>query len=101
MQLQGNPVVRKIPQYRKTMIGSLPHLTYLDDRPVFDKERLAADACIVSNKTHGRIKYGKEGEEAERERQRVAEKEKNRKEYEGNRMFLRSHQMYNYLTCRE
>jgi len=37
--LQGNPVVKKIPHYRKTLIFKLKNLKYLDDRPVFDEEK--------------------------------------------------------------
>lgn len=37
--LQGNPVVKKIPHYRKSMVYRLKMLKYLDDRPVFDEER--------------------------------------------------------------
>lgn len=36
LKLDGNPVVRNIPQYRKTLICKLKGLTYLDDRPVFE-----------------------------------------------------------------
>ena len=30
--------------YRKTVVAALPALTYLDDRPVFELERLCAEA---------------------------------------------------------
>jgi hypothetical protein len=42
--LQGNPVVKKIPHYRKTLIFKLKQLKYLDDRPVFDDERRRCEA---------------------------------------------------------
>ncbi len=44
LNLMGNPIVQKIPYYRKTMISTLLHLTYLDDRPVFPEERRTAMA---------------------------------------------------------
>ena len=42
--LKGNGLVRKIKSYRKTMITSLSRLAYLDDRPIFELERVAAEA---------------------------------------------------------
>lgn len=44
LYLQGNDVCKKIKNYRKTMISSLPNLKYLDDRPVFDEDRRFAEA---------------------------------------------------------
>jgi dynein assembly factor 1 len=44
LNLMSNPVISKIKNYRKNMISRCKHLTYLDDRPVFDKERLAVEA---------------------------------------------------------
>jgi hypothetical protein len=42
--LKGNPCVRKISTYRKRLTVAMKNLYYLDDRPIFEIERLAADA---------------------------------------------------------
>lgn len=44
LYLQGNPGVRTIPNYRKVLLNALPKLSYLDDRPVKDVERVCARA---------------------------------------------------------
>ena len=44
LTLQGNPVVNTIKNYRKFLICSISSLKFLDDRPVFDKDRSAAIA---------------------------------------------------------
>merc|ERR1719420_401479 len=64
LYLKGNPVVRNIPNYRKTVIASLPDLKYLDDRPVFDEDRRYAEAFVAA------------GLEGEREMRRIIKKEK-------------------------
>jgi dynein assembly factor 1 len=44
LYLMNNPVVKKIKNYRKTIIAALPNLKYLDDRPVFVDDRRHAEA---------------------------------------------------------
>lgn len=39
LNLMGNEVIKKIANYRRTLTIRLKQLTYLDDRPVFPKER--------------------------------------------------------------
>jgi hypothetical protein len=41
---KGNPAIRKIKMYRKTLITGFKKLLYLDDRPVKELDRLAAEA---------------------------------------------------------
>jgi len=48
--LTGNPIIRVTTQYRKTMITTIPKLTYLDDRPVFPKERCTAEAFMAGGR---------------------------------------------------
>lgn len=42
--MKGNPCVRKVSMYRKRLTVGMKNLAYLDDRPVFEIERLAATA---------------------------------------------------------
>ena len=54
--------------YRKNLTGSLKNLYYLDDRPVFESERIFADA------------WKKGGKEAEQQaRQKYVEEQENKK----------------------
>ncbi|KAL0487888.1 dynein assembly factor DNAAF1 [Acrasis kona] len=46
LHLRGNPVVEKIPHYRKTLLVNLPQLHYLDESPVTEDERRAANAWV-------------------------------------------------------
>jgi dynein assembly factor 1 len=55
LNLMGNTIVRKIRMYRKTAIIKIKTLTYLDDRPVFPRDRACAEA------------WGRGGPDAEQE----------------------------------
>ena len=44
LYLSGNPVVKDIPHYRKTVVSRCCGLQYLDDRPVFPEERERCEA---------------------------------------------------------
>jgi hypothetical protein len=55
LYLKGNPCQRKVSMYRKRLTAGMKSLAYLDDRPVFEIERIGADA------------FAKGGAEAEKE----------------------------------
>ncbi|XP_043598420.1 dynein axonemal assembly factor 1 homolog [Bombus pyrosoma] len=67
VSLMGNPILKKIRLYRKTMILKCRNLKYLDDRPVFPKDRACAEAWM---------RGGPEEEAAERKRWIEAEQKK-------------------------
>ncbi|XP_060929874.1 dynein axonemal assembly factor 1-like [Limanda limanda] len=67
LNLMGNEVVRKIPNYRKMVIVRLKQLTFLDDRPVFPKDRACAVAWLAG---------GLDGERKERELWETRERRK-------------------------
>ncbi|XP_061637701.1 dynein axonemal assembly factor 1-like [Phyllopteryx taeniolatus] len=67
LNLMGNEVVKKIPNYRKTLIVRLKQLTFLDDRPVFPNDKACAEAWALG---------GIEEERKERERWNTRERRK-------------------------
>ena len=43
LYLHGNPVCKKIKNYRKYLIDKLKYLVFLDDRPVTTEDRIFAE----------------------------------------------------------
>jgi hypothetical protein len=70
LYFKGNPLCKTMRNYRKNIILRFPLLTYLDDRPVFETERLMVTA------------WGQGGVEAERAERKRQFEEKERKELE-------------------
>lgn len=67
LTLNGNPAGRKISNYRKVMIVTMPVLCYLDDRPISAIDRSLAEAFMRGGKDEEiRVR----NEFAERERQK-------------------------------
>ncbi|XP_069072310.1 dynein axonemal assembly factor 1 [Pleurodeles waltl] len=67
LNLMGNEVIKKIANYRKIITVRLPQLTFLDDRPVFPKDRACAEAWF---------RGGREAEIEEREKWASRERKK-------------------------
>lgn len=71
--LMGNPVVKFIKNYRRTVVARCPQLKYLDDRPVFDDERRRVTAWYKVIEAGG---TNEEALEAERNEIKVIRQEK-------------------------
>lgn len=88
LNLMGNEVVKKISNYRKTVIVRLKQLTYLDDHPVFPKDRACAEAWAVG---------GLEGERKEREQWETRERRKIQDSLDGMAMIRKRAQERQHL----
>ena len=42
--MQNNEFTKKISHYRKSIISKMPHIKYIDDKPVFEDEKRFAEA---------------------------------------------------------
>lgn len=73
LYLMGNPAVKHIRNYRKTIISRCKQLKYLDDRPVFDDERRRTEAWAKVIEAGG---TNEEAMEAEREELKAIRREK-------------------------
>jgi dynein assembly factor 1, axonemal len=50
LYLAGNPAVRLVSHYRREMTVKMPGLYYLDDKPIFEDDRLIAEAFARGGK---------------------------------------------------
>ncbi|CAM9489597.1 unnamed protein product, partial [Ascophyllum nodosum] len=88
LYLQGNPVVKHIRHYRKTIVSECTVLKYLDDRPVFDEERRRCEAWSRGMATGGLSR----AQEAEREEMKIirdAKKEAEERQYKAFETMIR------------
>jgi len=69
LYLKGNPFIRKIKNYRKTLIARIPSLTYLDDRPIEEAERRRAYAFAEGNEDAEKLEMIKIKQEAVEKRE--------------------------------
>lgn len=91
LYLQGNPVVKKIPFYRKTVVGRLKALTYLDDKPVFEDERLRCNVWYAAlTAPGGTVALANEAERHEIERLKKEKKEKEEANFQAFSEFVRA-----------
>lgn len=81
LYLKGNPCVRDIRHYRKKTIARLPLLNYLDDRPVFPKDRERAEAFYQALQNTGDVKAAQAAERVVIKLQRKREKEKQERNF--------------------
>jgi Leucine-rich repeat len=65
LYLMGNPVVKSIKHYRKSLISKCKALKYLDDRPVFDDERRRVEAWMKVYEVDGNTEAANEAERNE------------------------------------
>ena len=66
LYLMGNPCVKNIKNYRRTVVSRCKNLRYLDERPVFDEERRRTNAWAAAlNAEGGSMEAAQEAERAE------------------------------------
>ena len=66
--MQNNDFVKKISHYRKSIISRMPHIKYIDDKPVFEDELRFA------------IAWGRGGLEEERKERALYKQEQEEKQ---------------------
>jgi ribosomal protein L14E/L6E/L27E len=69
LYLKGNALVKETKHYRKTVLTTIPALGYLDDRPIFEVERVAVDAWAAGGfeaERHARQEFERKQKESSR-----------------------------------
>ena len=97
LYLKGNDIVRLINNYRRTIIVKLKHLTYLDDRPVREEDRIGAKAYLEGGyaaEQKAREKYRNENDKTTKNKKKVMVnkediEEKRKKELEKLQMYMK------------
>ena len=73
LYLRGNEVCRSIPNYRRTIIIRLNNLTYLDDKPIKQEDRIGAIAYLKGGyeaEKEARLKFREENDKVIQTRKR-------------------------------
>ena len=73
LYLKGNDICRSIPNYRRTLIIKLTHITYLDDKPVKQEDRVGAIAYLKGGyeaEKEARLKFREENDKVIQTRKR-------------------------------
>ena len=47
LQVTGTPLIKNVKPFRRVLTTRIPQLTYLNDRPIFDRDRRLAIAWFV------------------------------------------------------
>ena len=74
LYFKGNDAMRMISNYRRTLIVRLKHLTYLDDRPIKEEDRIGAKAYLEGGyaaEQKAREKYRNDNEKTTKSKKKV------------------------------
>lgn len=74
LYFKGNDAMRMISNYRRTLIVRLKHLTYLEDRPIKEEDRIGAKAYLeggYSAEQKAREKYRNDNEKTTKSKKKV------------------------------
>jgi len=70
LYLAGNPCIRLISNYRRQLTVKMPNLYYLDEKPIFEDDRLCAEAFIKGGREE-EVRVKNELELKKREEMRI------------------------------